>query len=44
MGGTGLKEFVREVQDQKTLYGRYRVKRLCMGGTGLKDFLREVQD
>ena len=20
------------------MYGRYRIKRLCMGGTGLKDF------
>ena len=43
MGGTGLKDFAWEVQDLKTLYGRYRIKRLCMGGTGLKDFVWEVQ-
>ena len=44
MGGTGLKDFVWEVQDLKTLYGKYRIKRVCTGGTGLKDFVRKVED
>ena len=45
MGGAGLKDFnVWEVQDLKTLYGRYRIKRVCTGGTGLKGFVWDVQD
>ena len=33
MGVTELKDFVWEVQNYKTLYGSYKIIRLCMGGT-----------
>ena len=33
MGGAELYDFVWEVQNFKTLYGSYRIIRVCMGGT-----------